>query len=176
MSEIIILPAAIEDRDNMADLFLSHISQHTEYISHGEIQMGVGEGIMQDGSFVTYPSPNAREMWLKYITAHIEDGGNNAKVLKAVEKGEDGERLAGFCVVDIEEDGADPFGMVCDVLVDERFRGRGVGGTLLERGIAWLREQGIKDIYLESGMHNHSAHDFFRRRGFVHVSEIFKLA
>lgn len=173
MTDIKIVPATLQDRDPLADLFLTHISQHTEYISHGEIQMGVGVGTVKDGELVTGLSPRAREMWLKYITANLSCTDGTAAVYKAV-CGE-GELLAGFCVVNIMEDGADPFGMVCDVLVDESFRGRGVGGMLLREGISYLRGHGVVDIYLESGRNNHSAHEFFQKRGFHHVSEIFKL-
>lgn len=79
-------------------------------------------------------------------------------------------------MADIEEDGDLPFGMVCDVLVREECRGKGVGDALLQSAIGWLRSRGIKDIYLESGKNNHAAHRFFEKRGFTHVSEIYKLA
>ena len=36
-------------------------------------------------------------------------------------------------------------------------------------------EIGIKDVYLESGLENHKAHEYFKSRGFVKVSEIYKL-
>ena len=68
-----------------------------------------------------------------------------------------------------------PFGMVCDVLVSPTCRGGGAGGALLKTAISWLRGRGIKDIYLESGKDNHAAHAFFEKRGFHHISEIFKL-
>ncbi|MBR4735912.1 MAG: GNAT family N-acetyltransferase, partial [Bacteroidales bacterium] len=76
---------------------------------------------------------------------------------------------------DIEEDGDVPFGMVCDILVKEEYRGHGAGEALLQTAISWLRSRGINDIYLESGKNNHSAHRFFEKRGFSHVSEIYKL-
>lgn len=164
--------AVLADAPVLADLFLGHITANTEYISHGEIQMGVGEGEIKDGVLVTRPAPDAREKWLKYIHLHINEP-SLAGVWKAV--ADDG-TIAGFCVADIEQDGDTPFGMVCDVLVKPSFRGHGAGEALLNTAIAWLRSRGIKDIYLESGKDNHSAHKFFERRGFTHVSEIYKLA
>lgn len=165
-----ILKAEPRDREALADIFLGHITANPEYISHGEIQMGVGVGEFRDGKLCARPSDDARTMWLKYIDAHISDE-DTALVLKGVRDGE----IIGFCVADIEEDGADPFGMVCDVLVTESARGEGLGGRLLARAIAWLRSKGVKDIYLESGLNNHSAHAFFEKRGFHHISQIFKL-
>lgn len=166
-----ILPATLSDAPALADLFLGHIQAHPAYISHGELQMGVGEVYDQDGSLGTRPAPDAREKWMKYITAHLENP-TEAHVWKAVSA--DG-TLLGFAVADIEEDGDAPFGMVCDLLVKEGFRGLGTGARLLQTAIAWLRGQGVKDIYLESGKDNHAAHLFFQKRGFVHMSEIYKL-
>ena len=105
------------DENILCDIFLSHINTHKEYISHGEIQMGVGEGEFLDGVFMTRPAPDARENWLKYIHGNITEN-DRAAVYKAVV----GEDIAGFCVAEIMEDGAEPFGMVCDVLVRESFR------------------------------------------------------
>lgn len=159
------------DAEVLADFFIGHITAHPEYISHGEIQMGVGEGEIVDGVLVARPAPDAREKWMKYILMHIEDH-SVAEVWKVVS--DDGS-LQGFCVADIEEDGDVPFGMVCDILVKEEYRGHGAGEALLQTAISWLRSRGVKDIYLESGKNNHSAHRFFEKRGFSHVSEIYKL-
>lgn len=160
------------DAQMLADLFISYIDVHREYISHGEIQMGVGEGKIEDGVLVAAPSRLARAKWMKYIDAHIADK-DTSNVWKALDSNG---ALAGFCVADIQEDGDEPFGMVCDVLVKEEFRCAGVGGSLLQTAIDWLRSKGVKDIYLESGKNNHAAHRFFENRGFCHVSEIYKLA
>jgi len=163
--------ATLADAPTLANLFMGHISAHTEYISHGEIQMGVGEGVIRNGVLEARPAPDGREKWMKYIHEHMEDA-SFAQVWKAV----DGGSIVGFAVADIEEDGDAPFGMVCDVLVREDYRGHGAGEALLQTAIGWLRSRGIKDIYLESGKDNHAAHRFFQKRGFTHVSEIFKLA
>ena len=165
-----IFKAGVEDEKTLCDLFFEHIEKHTEYISHGEIQMGVGEGHIDEGKFITSPAPQGRSFLMKYIHGNITDP-EGAAVYKAVADGE----VIGFCVAEIMEDGADPFGMICDVLVRESARAKGTGTALLEKAIGWLRSKGIKDIYLESGLENHAAHEYFMRRGFVKVSEIYKL-
>lgn len=167
-----IVKASEEDVQALADLFLGHINSHREYISHGEIQMGVGQGRFVDGELVAGPAPDAEKMWKKYITANILDSGG-ALVCKAVSG--DGSIL-GFVVAEIQEDGAEPFGMLCDLLVKEGCRTSGTGTALLEHALGWFSSKGISDIYLESGLHNHAAHEYFRRRGFVKVSEIFRLS
>ena len=41
MKGFTVVTALEEDEQALCDIFLNHISAHTEYISHGEIQMGV---------------------------------------------------------------------------------------------------------------------------------------
>ena len=166
-----IAPASAADADALADLFIGHITAHPEYISHGEIQMGVGEASVQNGSFITRPAKDAREKWMKYIL-DMMNNDSIAAVWKAVD---DQGTLLGFCAADIEEAGGAPFGMVGDVLVNPQCRGGGVGNLLLQTAIDWLRAKGIRDIFLESGKDNHNAHRYFEKRGFVHISEMYKL-
>ena len=170
MVDFNIVRATEQDAEALCDIFVDHITAHTEYISHGEIQMGVGVGSFEDGVFVTKPSAHARRAWMRYVMADIS--ADDACVFKAVSSA--GE-IVGFGVAEIQEDGAEPFGMVCDVLVKESCRRSGVGSALLDKALEWLKANGIVDIYLESGLNNHSAHDYFKRRGFVKVSEIYKL-
>ena len=171
MKSFEIKSAETRDEEVLCDIFMSHINAHNEYISHGEIQMGVGQGIFRDGEFITRPSPRARENWLKYIHGNIVSH-ERAAVFKAVSDG----GIEGFCVTEIMEDGAEPFGMVCDVLVKETSRGSGMGSALLSKAVEWLRSRGVRDIYLESGVNNHPAHEYFMRRGFRKISEIYKLS
>ena len=63
MNEYVIMTAVVEDEVMLCDMFLEHITANTEYISHGEIQMGVGEGDFVDGKLVARPSSNARHFW-----------------------------------------------------------------------------------------------------------------
>lgn len=158
------------DAPVLADLFIGHIDAHPEYISHGEMQMGVGEGEIRAGVLTARTAVDGREKWMKYIRKHIGET-DVAAVWKAVEEDE----IVGFAVADVEEDGDEPFGMVCDVLVKEGFRGQGAGAALLQTAVDWLRGRGVKGIYLESGINNHAAHRFFEKRGFAHISEIYKL-
>lgn len=170
-SPITIVSASAADAQALADLFIGHITAHPEYISHGEIQMGVGEGFFRDGRFVARPAPDAREKWIKCLLLQMSDD-SVSHVWKAVDESGN---LAGFCVADIEGDVDAPFGMVGDILVNSQCRGGGVGNTLLQTAIAWFHSKGIQDIFLESGKDNHSAHRYFEKRGFFHVSNMYKL-
>ena len=166
-----IVSATAADAAALADLFIGHITAHPEYISHGELQMGVGEGFVQDGRLVTRPAPDAREKWMSSMLYQMSDD-SLSHVWKAVD---DTGTLMGFCAAYIVGDAGIRFGMVGDILVNSQCRGGGVGNTLLQTAIDWFHSKGIQDIFLESGKDNHSAHRYFEKRGFVHVSEIYKL-
>ena len=166
-----IVSASAEDASALADLFIGHITAHPEYISHGEIQMGVGEGYVQDGLLITRPAPDAREKWMRSIVYQMSDDAVT-HVWKAVD---DKGTLMGFCAAYLEGEAHARFGMVGDILVNPQCRGGGVGNTLLQTAIDWLHSKGIRDIFLESGKDNHAAHYYFEKRGFVHVSNIYKL-
>ncbi len=170
-TRIRITPATAADAEVLADLFIGHITAHPEYISHGEVQTGIGEVSVQDGCFITRPTSDAREKWIRSI---LEEMSNEdlVGIWKAVD---DKGTLMGFCIAYIVENGGAPFGMVGDILVNPQCQGGGVGNTLLQTAIDWLHSKGIHDIFLESGKDNHNAHRFFEKRGFVHVSEIYKL-
>lgn len=175
MSDYRIKAAVEADAPEMADMFLEHISANPEYISHGEMQMGVATGSFPFGELKAEPSLRAREIWLRYILSHINaDGWAKVFTILSDPDSDDGSVIA-FCVVSIQSDEGSKYGMVCDVLVKDSFRGLGLGSHLLDKAVEWLHSQGINEIYLESGKNNHSAHAFFRKRGFAQVSEIFKL-
>lgn len=154
----------------LEDMFWKHISEHPQYISHGEVQMGVGTAVWDGTSFKGVPSANGKGLWEKYINAKYESP--MANILTAKHE----ETITGFCVMEITDDGADEFGVICDLLVNAECRCKGIGGKLLDAALEWFAEKGIRDIYLESGKDNHSAHEFFRNRGFGQISEIYKLS
>ena len=178
----------LKDVEELADLFWTHLTEHPEYISHGELQMGVASapGIV---------AKNGKEILKEYIRKKIEGAQRNyfstegamlkeetdaewlsaGKFPSAVFIYEVEGKTAAFCVLDTACDGSSPFGIICDMLVSLSFRGCGIGKQMLELARKWFRNMGITDIYLESGINNHAAHAFFDRQGFKKVSHIFKL-
>jgi ribosomal protein S18 acetylase RimI-like enzyme len=148
------------DIDTLTELFWNNINVHTEYISHGEVQMGVGTS---DGK----PAADGKKMWKKYITSKIADKNSEVFIF------DENDKIIGFTVIAIEEDGAEPFGVICDLYVLPKSRRKGFGEVLFNSGIEWLKNKGITDYYLESGKDNHGAHKFFEKRDFRVMSHIY---
>lgn len=168
MNEIHIKPATVSDKEALADLFYAHLSENVEYISHGEMQMGIGHLVFNGKEYVSQLDADTRHLWLTYIEEHMTAEG------MAVYKAEDSTgALLGFCVMETDSDGGAPFGVLCDILVNAEARGQGVGSRLFSAAEDWFKSRNLKDVYLESGKNNHNAHNFFIRRGFMKVSEVY---
>lgn len=168
MNEIHIKPATVSDKEALADLFYAHLSENVEYISHGEMQMGIGHLVFNGKEYVLQLDADTRHLWLTYIEEHMTAEG------MAVYKAEDSTgALLGFCVLETDSDGGAPFGVLCDILVNAEARGHGVGSRLFSAAEDWFKSRNLKDVYLESGKNNHNAHNFFIRRGFMKVSEVY---
>jgi GNAT superfamily N-acetyltransferase len=59
------------------------------------------------------------------------------------------------------------------MVVDELFRGQGVGRQLIETAEAWLREQGISSVIVTSGSQRTDAHRFYQDLGFIETGKRF---
>jgi len=57
-------------------------------------------------------------------------------------------------------------GELANIAVDDRWRGRGIGGRLLNRVLDRARERGVKDLFLEVRESNTIARELYDRRGF----------
>ena len=71
MDNIVIAPATIQDKDALADLFYAHLSENVEYISHGEMQMGIGHLVFNGEEYVPQLDADSRHLWLTYIEEHM---------------------------------------------------------------------------------------------------------
>lgn len=65
------------------------------------------------------------------------------------------------------------YGIIEDIVVGERQRGRGVGKLLMGSAIEMMREAGMENVILESGIRNLEAHAFFRRHDFRDAAIMF---
>ena len=60
------------------------------------------------------------------------------------------------------------FAEIGGLVVDERWRGKGVGGQLMQRAEVWAREDHIFIIRLRSNVIRETAHQFYINLGYSH--------
>ena len=76
-----------------------------------------------------------------------------------------GERILGV----ITEYRHDPYGHTIGMLVDQRFRGHGIGRALLDRLIEWAGARMLSHLSLLVFPHNQRALSLYRSAGFVEI-------
>ncbi len=64
----------------------------------------------------------------------------------------------------LEYDG--PYGRLTGLVVDEKWRGRGLGKLLMEKIESWVMQRGASWLILTSGVHRTNAHRFYRNLGY----------
>ena len=64
-----------------------------------------------------------------------------------------------------------PFNEIRGVIVDEQYRGHGIGKLLIERVKQWSRETGNKTLRLRCNMTRKEAHLFYQHLGFKEIKE-----
>lgn len=144
-------------------LFLDNLDPG--YISHSELQCGRADTPGQwsaslpaqlHDNIITALSSAAQDAYLKLATATI-DGTLAAIAIVAI---------------DTEQRTLHPFATLDDMVVSPAFRGMGIGQQLLDWLSVALHAQGIARLFLESGINNDKAHDFFRKQGFQTISVV----
>ena len=59
------------------------------------------------------------------------------------------------------------YGRLTGLVVDEKWRGRGIGRSLMDKIEGWLKEQGARALTLTSGKHRTEAHPFYEHLGYA---------
>ena len=59
-----------------------------------------------------------------------------------------------------------PYGRLTGLVVDEGWRGQGIGRLLLETVEDWLKQRGAPLLLITSGLHRAEAHEFYRHLGY----------
>lgn len=149
------------DKEQIINLFCENIKVQTSYISHGEIQMGLALN-------TELLSKNHIELWGAYLNSQMKQFEETVLVH------EENETINGFIIGEIANDRSNDFGVICDIVVDNSMRNKGIGALLLNSLLAIYKSKGIYDFYLESGIKNHEAHQFFENKGFSKVSVIYR--
>lgn len=80
----------------------------------------------------------------------------------------DGELLIGMGWIYPRQTALRHQAVVEDMIVDEKYRGKGYGDQLLAGLEKWVKEHGVEVIELTSGYHRKAAHALYARHNFVH--------
>jgi len=79
-------------------------------------------------------------------------------------------KIIGYCVGGIEEAPSYAskikIGYIYTVIINEKFRGKGIGKNILEELMKWFKDQNIKNIELEVDARNKLGIDFWKNNNF----------
>lgn len=78
--------------------------------------------------------------------------------------------LQGVFLVTFSRTSPNPFAVVEDMVIASSARGKGYGAMFMTWMDGECARRGIRRQFLESGLHNERAHDFFEKHGFHPVS------
>lgn len=150
---------------DLARLFAANIS--ASYISHSELQS------LRAVDPVTWAADIAGQL-------EADVAGRIDQPLDAPAEGRTmlaaglsiGARDVGVTLVTFARDAQVPYAVIEDLVVDPACRSKGYGQILMDWIAAECRARNITRIFLESGIENHRAHDFFKQDGFQPVSVV----
>ncbi len=158
--------AKLVDVEELTTMFIENLNVSPGYVSHGEIQMGVANGALT-------VNPQGEQIWVDYIKNKIKS--ENKELPSVVYVNRSDNKIIAFCVLELSSDDHEPFGVICDMLVKSDLRGNGLGTEMFDLAKRWFKEQNVKSIFLESGVGNHNAHNYFEKIGFKKVSHVFMI-
>ncbi len=88
--------------------------------------------------------------------------------------------VVGYVVVEVDirylpfEMRTEKRGHVLNLAVDPRFRRRGLATKLMEHGLAWLRQQGMSEVWLEVRVSNKAARLLYQKLGFSEMRRLWR--
>ncbi|HVS60576.1 MAG TPA: GNAT family N-acetyltransferase [Gemmatimonadaceae bacterium] len=91
--------------------------------------------------------------------------GNPTEHHVAVAVDEHGD-VIGTCHTELMGDGHPCPAHVHTLILDEPFRGQGLGRALMDDAFAWCAEQGVDEVSLDTGVRNTRGRRFYERYGF----------
>lgn len=144
----------------LTQFFCSQID--TDYISHGEIQ--IGRALNQNEW-----APDLADVVSEEISGLIE-GTIKQGAWPRVAEGRVEGQLVALAIINVKTDAPTPFAVYEDVVVHREFRGNGLGKALISWLDSEVKNQGCTEIFIESGLRNLRAHEFFHGVGFVTCS------
>lgn len=142
-------------------LFIENTSP--DYISHGEVQSGRATGFSQW-------SPDLAAVLHREFSMCFESASEEGSYKLAI--GYMDNKLSGLIFIQIVKSASQPYAILQDMVIAKKLRGKHLGKNMLAWIEGKLKENGIRLLFLESGIHNHGAHAFFEANNFYVSSKI----
>jgi len=143
--------------------FLAHKTD--AYVSHGEMQWGRAT---LDGKWAIGLEEVLKEEFADYTGAPVPSSADRSAGLAVAR--DDAGMIVSIAVVAVEEAPGLTFATLEDLIVHRERRGQGIGSEMVEWISNEMKSRGVGAIFLESGLTNHGAHEFFKGEGFSAVS------
>ena len=154
----------LSDEDRLAylvDFFVQNAPP--EYISAVEIMTGRA---VDEKNW----SKNLRKLIFSELKGCLDSYRRHGEFRAATTRRDD--KVVGLSIVRIVRRGEIPYGRIEDLLVEENSRGVGVGTTLLSWVEKALVAENVSRVFLETGIRNSRAHEFFQKRGYSVTSRV----
>jgi GNAT superfamily N-acetyltransferase len=152
--------ANLNQVDVLTRFFRDNVTK--EYISHGEIQIGRAINNQEW-------SPDLLDVLAEEFNGLVE-GFVDIKSWPRIAVGvinDNNDNLACLAIVNVHRDSAThSYAVFEDIVVHRDVRGQGVGAALIHWLEEAVTEEGCSEIFLESGLGNEKAHNFFHHQGF----------
>jgi GNAT superfamily N-acetyltransferase len=154
-----------EEAIRLAKLFATNLT--SSYISHAELQ---GQRALD----VTTWSPTIRTVLENDLVSRIDqplDAVDGEKTQLLV-SGRVGENDVAVFLVSFSRAAAVAYTEIEDMMVAADVRGKGIGHQFMQWIAHESRQRGIRRMFLESGIANDHAHEFFEDLGFQKISVV----
>jgi GNAT superfamily N-acetyltransferase len=146
----------------LVDVFVTSID--TTYISFSEIQLGRAESEHQW-------SAGLRSRVTADLALAIGPWDPRATHRLAVAR--IGLVPVALALVAFHREADRPYAVIEDLVADQRVRRQGIGRALLQWVLDVCAIEGIHRVFLESGLRNTGAHQFFEHAGFRPIATVF---
>jgi len=153
-----IVPLTRSSVDDAVGFFLENTD--VPYISHSELMCGRADvqlrwsNTLGDILRAEFSAVVEKTVSYQYIELAISKNG----------------QIVGLISYSLFFNASNPHGLLNDIVVDSRMRGKGIGRALVSRYEDALEKLAIVTSFLESGIKNDRAHSFFHSLGYETVS------
>lgn len=155
----------VGEAPSLGKFFADNVSP--AYISHSELQGA--RAIDADHWQPGLSEIVADEIRDRVQEAKMVDSGQDSKPVFVAKISNE---VVGLGMVSFFPTAQEPYAILEDIVVDQNKRAFGIGKQLLDWVEDQVRSVGGKHLFLESGLQNHHAHDFFKKEGFLTCSVV----